>query len=396
MSRELTRRHLDHLILERGRAGEAWRKRPWESLRLQTPNWANGLPGAPDPGPDHDGFLPARAFAGRLEHYAAQIEAPIREQCTVLTAKAHETGFLLLTDHGEFQCQFLVIATGACAQPRFPTLSSDIPKSVDQLTAAHYSVPGDLREGGVLVVGASASGVQIASELQASGRQVTLAVGNHLRLPRQYRGRDIEWWLDLIGALDDPIDDVDDLERVRRAPSPQITGHPNDVSLGALVGRGVEIVGRLATVRDGCALFSGGLAHVCNAADLKLERLRQRIDTWAVEHVRSAIFPAADPLEATPVPIAPRLDLALYSGEVSTIVWATGFRPDHSWLHLPVFDRRGRLAHDGGVVRGAPGLYVLGLPFLRRRRSALISGAGPDAHDLAEHLEASLRHRIAA
>lgn len=396
MSRELTQRGIDHLVLERGQAGDAWRSRPWESLRLQTPNWANTLPGAPAAGQDPDGFLVARDFAGQLQTYATQINAPIVEHCEVLSAKARNPGFELLTTCGTFHCDALVIATGACAKAKVPRTSADVPKSVDQLTAAQYRRPGNLRDGGVLVVGASASGVQIASELQASGREVTLAVSNHLRLPRQYRGRDIEWWLDLIGSLDERIEEVDDPVRVRNTPSPQISGQPHDVNLAALMTRGVDIVGRLTMVREGRALFSGGLSHVCDAADLKLLRLRQRIDAWAAECLRSAVFPAPEPLEPTPVPVTPRLDIDLNTGEIETIVWATGFEPDFSWLHLPVFDRRGRIAQDRGVVGAYPGLYVLGLPFLRRRRSALISGAGADANDLAEHLSAARRHRIAA
>ncbi|MEM6354232.1 MAG: hypothetical protein AAF844_00930 [Pseudomonadota bacterium] len=206
----------------------------------------------------------------------------------------------------------------------------------------------------MLVVGASASGVQIAAEIQASGRAVILAAGNHLRLPRRYRGRDIEWWLDTICALDEGIEAVDDLDRVRSTPSPQLTGQGYDVDLGALQALGIEITGRLCQVRDGCALFSGGLGPLVQSADLKLARLCRRIDDWAAEHLPGASLPAAERPAPTPIPTAPRRELDLTTGGMGTVIWATGYRPDFSWLGLLVFDQRERLRHLGGVAIGQP------------------------------------------
>ncbi len=396
MSRELSHRHLDHLVLEKGSIGEAWRSARWDSLRLLTPNWANGLPGMPYWGTDPHGYMAGAEHLGRLEAYARMIGAPVEEHTEVLGVRPRETGFELSTSRGPIRCRSLVLATGACARALVPALAEAVPGGIVQTTAAAYKRPADLPEGGVLVVGASASGVQLAREIHASGRPVTLAVGQHLRLPRRYRGRDIEWWLDAIGALDERFDMVDDLERARRTPSPQITGGPSPVDLAALQAEGVEITGRLMEIRDGRALFSGGLAHVCGAADLKLARLCDRIDEWVACHVPSAALTRPERPQPAPVPAAPRLGIDLRSGEVASVVWATGYRPDHAWLGLPVFDRRGRLAHQGGIVTGMPGLYALGLPFLRRRRSLQISGAGRDARDLADHLERTLRHRAAA
>ncbi|MEO1679995.1 MAG: NAD(P)/FAD-dependent oxidoreductase [Pseudomonadota bacterium] len=401
MSRALTLRGIDHLILDRERVGHAWRARPWQQLRLQTPNWANALPGADTHDLDPDAFLPARAMAGRLETYAEMIDAPVEEYCDVLAARATGDGFALATNQGPFHARSLVIASGACARPAIPALAGGVPDAIRQIPASAYRRAQDVPEGGVLVVGGSASGVQIASELSAAGHRVTLAAGTHLRLPRRYRGRDIDVWLDAIGSMDERFDAVDDIARVRRTPSPQITGWPVSVDLGALQARGVELVGRLGAIRDGQALFSGGLAHACAAADLKLARLRHRIDTWVQDTAPASGFAAPErltpePLVPTPVPANARLGIDLRAGEIQTIVWATGYRPDLSWLDLPVFTRRGELDHQGGVVTGAPGLYALGLPFLRRRRSPLISGVGPDADDLADHLAARLRQSTAA
>jgi putative flavoprotein involved in K+ transport len=235
-------------------------------------------------------------------------------------------------------------------------------------------------------VGASASGIQIAEELHRSGRPVTLAVGEHVRMPRTYRGMDILWWMDASGLLDERYNEIPDLVRARRLPSMQLVGSPErkTLDLNALRRFGVRLVGRLAGIRDGAAQFSGSLANVSTLADLKLRRLLDTFDQWATE--AGADVPG-DPerLAATEVPGPVPLALDLRSGEIQTIIWATGFRPDQSWLNAPVFDRKGRVSHDGGV-NASPGLHLMGMPFLRRRKSSLIDGAGTDAAELTGHL----------
>ncbi|MGD2047621.1 MAG: pyridine nucleotide-disulfide oxidoreductase, partial [Gemmatimonadota bacterium] len=241
---------------------------------------------------------------------------------------------------------------------------------------------------GVLVVGASATGLQLADEIHRSGRPVTLAVGEHVRMPRVYRGRDIQYWMDAVGLLDERYDAVDDIGRARRVPSPQLVGTAEraTLDLNGLTRRGVRIVGRLAGLRDGVVQLSGSLRNVCQLADLKMNRLLDGIDRWARETGRADGLPAPERYEPTRVEPSPRLSLDLRRGEIRTIVWATGSRPDYSWLDAPVFDRRGRLRHDGGEVVGAPGLYVLGLPFLRRRKSSFIHGAEDDTRELCDAL----------
>lgn len=397
MSRELTARGIDHLVLEQGVIGNSWRRARWDSLRLLTPNWANGLPGLPYYGADPDGFMSAAEFASDLRFYARVVSAPVMEQTDVISVQRQHDGYVLRTNQGPIRCRTLVVATGAAALPVVPALSVGVPGKIFQTDAATYKRPSDLPEGGVLVVGASASGVQIARELQLSGRPVTIAVGSHVRLPRRYRGYDIEWWLDEIGALDESLDEVDDLARVRRTPSPQLIGGPHPVDIAALSDIGVEIVGRLSAIRDGRALFSGGLANLLQAADLKLGRLLDRIDDWAAVQVSDLPLAPVERPRDTPLPSAPRLQLDFESGEVASIVWACGFKPAHEWLRaLPIFDHRDRLVHHGGIVPAAQGLYVLGLPFLRRRRSLQISGAGPDARDIAEQLFRQLSSSDAA
>jgi putative flavoprotein involved in K+ transport len=284
-----------------------------------------------------------------------------------------------------------VIATGATSVPAVPPVSAAIPESVAQIHALGYRSPDRLPDGGVLVVGASATGVQLADEIRRSGRDVVLAVGEHVRMPRTYRGRDIQYWLDRTGLLDERYDEVDDLNRVRNVPSPQLVGTPEHATLdlNTLTESGVELAGRLVGVRGGVAQFSGSLRNVCALADLKMHRLLNTIDEWIDEHGHAAPGAAGKRLARTRVPEPPRLDIDLGSGAIRTIVWATGMRSDHSWLKLPVFDRKGRLRHDGGVV-DAPGLYVLGHTFLRRRKSSFIHGAEDDCRDLSAHLATSL------
>ena len=281
----------------------------------------------------------------------------------------------------------MIIASGACNQPAVPAIADAVPASVQQLTPFDYRNPDHLAEGGVLVVGASATGVQLAAELLRSGRRVTLSVGEHVRLPRTYRGRDVLWWMDASGIWDQRYDEIDDLTRARRLPSPQLVGtsERDTLDLNALAAMGAELVGRWADVRDGRALFSGGLRNMFTLADLKMGRLLDTFDSWAQDHGRDAEVGTPERLAPTRVPEAARLQLDLRSGEIGTIVWATGFRPDYQWLDLPVLDQKGQLRHDGGVVDG-PGLYALGLPVLRRRKSTFIHGIEDDAREVVDHL----------
>jgi putative flavoprotein involved in K+ transport len=284
-----------------------------------------------------------------------------------------------------------VIASGACNVASVPALRTGVPASIVQVTPFDYRRPDSLPEGGVLVVGGSATGVQLAAEIQQSGRPVTLSVGEHVRLPRTYRGRDVLWWMDASGLWNQRYDEIDDLTRARRLPSPQLVGSAgrSTLDLNALAAMGVQLVGRLAAVRDGRALFSGGLRNVFALADLKMERLLDTFDAWARAAGRDADVTGPERFEPTRVPASSPLQLDLARGAIRSIVWATGFRPDYGWLHLPVLDEKGQLRHDGGVVE-APGMYALGLPVLRRRKSTFIHGIEDDARDVIGHLSGFL------
>jgi putative flavoprotein involved in K+ transport len=331
---------------------------------------------------------------GFIERFAAASRAPVRTGTDVTSVRPADDGYHVTTTRGEIRCRTVVIASGACNRPSVPPISDAVPASVGQLTPFEYRDPAKLPDGGVLVVGASATGVQLAAELQRSGRPVTLSVGEHVRLPRVYRGRDVLWWMDAAGLWDQRYDEIDDLTRARRLPSPQLVGTPErtTLDLNALASTGVELVGRWAAVRDGHALFSGGLRNMFSLADLKLGRLLDTFDAWAGTQGSDAAAGPPERFERTRVPESARLQLDLRSGEIAAIVWATGFRPDYGWLEVPVVDTKGHLEHDGGVV-GSPGLYALGLPVLRRRKSTFICGIEDDARAVIDHLARHLAAR---
>ena len=390
MSQCLSARSIDHVVLERGEVGNSWRHGRWDSLRLLTPNWQTRLPGHRYAGSDPDGYMTMPQVVEFIEEYASLVGAPVRTGTTVTSVSAEGDGYRVETDHGRWQCRAVVIASGACQIPVVPSIAAALPGSVQTLTANDYRNPGQLDDSGVLIVGASATGLQLAEEIQRSGRHVTLAVGEHIRMPRIYRGLDIQWWLDATGILDERYDEVDDIVRARRVPSPQLIGSPQrSLDLNTLVERGVDIVGRFVGLSDGKAQFSGSLRNHCAMADLKLERLLQRIDTWAERDGRSAQSGPPERFAATRVADAPRLSLHLQRERIGTVIWATGFKPDYGWVRVPAFDRKGDLRHDGGVVP-VPGLYVLGLNFMRRRKSSSIDGAADDVRDLGAHLAAYL------
>jgi putative flavoprotein involved in K+ transport len=397
MSWHLTTRSIDHVVFERGEVANSWLTERWDSLRLLTPNWQTRLPGYAYTGDDPNGFMTMPEVVSFLEGYAKVSCAPIITGARVTRVRQQEGGYELETSLGPWRCRKLVIASGACNLASIPSLGAGLPASVASLTPLQYRNPGLLPDGGVMIVGASASGVQLAREIRGAGRRVVLCVGEHVRLPRTYRGRDIQWWMDVIGAMDVRYDTMlEDIERARRLPSLQLIGTPERVTvdLNSLRKAGVEFVGRIVGLGDGKAHFAGSLANLCALADLKMNRLLAGIDDWVNRSGLAQQFPEPHRFEPTDVGSDARLGLDLTDAGIGSVIWATGYRPDYSWLDVPVLDRKGRIRHDGGIA-GAPGMYVMGLPFMRRRKSSFIDGAGDDAADLAAHLCQNLNRAAA-
>ncbi|MCB0952721.1 MAG: NAD(P)-binding domain-containing protein, partial [Microthrixaceae bacterium] len=331
MSHSLTDRSIDHVVLERAEVANSWTTERWDSLRTLTPNWMSRLPGFSYDGDDPNGYMTAGEVAAYLESYRRSFGAPVRTGVEVQRIRTLDRSHVVETSEGPWFARSVVMATGACSQPRVPAIAADLPGNIQQLTPTAYRNPAQVAPGAVLVVGASASGLQIADELSRSGREVTLAVGDHVRLPRTYRGMDIHWWMQTTGLLDERFDEVEDLARARRLPSLQLVGSPEqrDLDLNTAAANGVNPVGRLAGIRAGRAQFSGSFANMCTSADLKQNRLLDEIDEYAASHGLDAeIGPTWRP---APTSVGrPALELDLRS--VGSVVWATGFRPTYPWL----------------------------------------------------------------
>jgi putative flavoprotein involved in K+ transport len=394
MSYCLSARGIEHVVLERGRVGERWRSERWDSLHLLTPNWLARLPGYRYSGDTPDGYMSRREVIAYLEDYAATFAPPLETGVAVERVTRAADGYAVTTSADTWRARAVVVATGYCDRPAIPGFAARLRADVRQIAPAAYRNADQLPDGAVLIVGASATGVQLADEIQTSGRPVILAAGRHLRMPRRYRGFDILWWMDRMGLLDERVDNVFNADISRRQPSMQLVGRSDPPALGLreLHARGVRVVGRVRAIDGAVVRLDDDLVATTAAADIKLAALLARID----EHIGTAGLSrvAGEPEPFTPswplfAGAAPPERVDLNAEGVRTIVWATGFARDYSWLAVPVRDAQGELVHEGGITP-APGLVALGLPFQRKRNSAFIDGVGADAGVLAAHLSGYL------
>ena len=398
MSRHLSQRGIDHVVFERRRLAERWRSERWDSLRLLTPNWYSRLPDWRYRDVDPDGFMTMPAVVRYFEDYSRAISAPVETDTEVHRVEACDGGYRVVTDSDVWRARGVVIATGENNTPLVPAMANSISPSIHQIVPSAYRNPSQLPDGGVLVVGASASGVQLADEIHASGRPVTLAAGKHTCLPRTYRGRDIIWWMDRSGILDETAGEVRDLERSRREPSMQLVGSRDghSIDLTRLADEGVRIVGRALDGKDAQIHLAGDLQETTSAAHRKLARVKDRIDRFAADHGMDREVGDIEPI-ASAIFDSPEQTIDLEAEGISTIVWATGFTRRYPWLKVPVIDPCAGVLHREGVT-AAPGLYILGLRFMRRRKSSFIDGVGDDAAALADHMRDyfNTRHAVAA
>jgi putative flavoprotein involved in K+ transport len=349
---------------------------------MLTPNWLSRLPGWVYAGPDPDGFMSGTDLADHLVGYAGSFDAPVLTHTRVTRVVQAATGFAVGTDRGVWAARNVVVATGYHSHAKVPAIAAALTPDVVQTTAARYRSPAALPAGAVLVVGASASGVQIAHDLVRAGREVVLSVGAHTRLPRRYRGRDILWWLDRTGAFDRTVDDV--AATAVREPSLQLAGTPRGIDLGTLQDAGVRLTGRLRAVSGANAAFADDLADTVGAAQVRLDRTLSTVDAYA-EASRTALAPPDRP-PAVAVPATPAT-MDLRRAGITSVVWATGYWPRYPWLAVPVLDRGGRIMHRRGVTE-VPGLYAIGLRFQYRRNSTFVDGARHDAAYLVERIAA--------
>lgn len=391
MSHCLGQRGIDHIVLERGRIAHRWDSERWESLRLLTPNWMSRLPGWRYRGTDPDGFMTKQELVGYLQDYAHSSAMPVVTDAMVNAVQRIPGGYRVESSQGVWSASCVVIATGYCDRALVPDMAAEVPPEILQITPTGYRNSAELPDAGVLVVGASASGVQLADEIRRSGRPVTIAVGRHVRLPRCYRGRDIMWWMDQAGIFDDRLTDMPDPRRAVMQPSLQLVGRPDHATLdlGTLRDNGVQVVGRALGISNGRMHLADDLAASLAVAQSKLQRVLRRIDAVAdamnapAQSVPDAFSGFGDQPSA--------IDLAAQG--IRTIVWATGFSRNYRWLKVPVVDATGEIIQQGGRTP-SPGLYVLGLRFMRRRKSNFLDGVGPDAQELAADIHQYLNGSI--
>jgi putative flavoprotein involved in K+ transport len=392
LSRCLTDAGREHVLLERGRVGERWRSERWDSFHLLTPAWHTRLPGHRYDGPDPDAFLDQPAVVRLFERYAASFGAPVMDHTTVSQVRPDRDRWRVVADRAELLATNVVVATGPHDLPVVPPLAAELPHAIDQLHARDYRNPDQLRDGGVLVVGAGPTGQQLASELARAGRTVHLAVGRHQRLPRTYRGRDAFWWLEQLGTSEQTIDEVAVRGRRPRPVHPVLTAN-RELGLDVLVGEGVVTLGRLRSIDGWRLTFDDDLGLRYLEAEAAASRFAEQVDR--VVAATAMDVPAAPPRTPLQVPgwaAQPSSHLDLRAAGVRTVLWATGYRRDFRWLQAPVLDDAGEPVHRRGIT-AAPGLTFLGLTWLYRRKSASIDGVGDDARYLAAHLAARSDHQ---
>ena len=382
---------IDHVVLEKGGIANRWRAERWASLRLLTPNWMTRLPGFSYDGAEPNGYMMKDELVAYLGRYARSFDAPVEEFTHVSSVRRDAAGFAVIANDKLLRTRAIVVATGACDRPNLPVWASALPSNISQITTETYNHPGDIAAGGVLVIGGSATGVQLAEELLKSGRDVTLATGSHVPLPRIYRGRDIMEWMDAAGILSEARDPAIPASRALSQPSLQLIGSApqRNIDFSTLDALGARIVGRATGVSGQNISLSGTLASEVAQGWDRRGRVLSRIDAYidgTGQNVSREVAPTArfnpgrDPRS-----------LNLRDAGIRSVLWATGFKRDYSWLHIDALDGHGELDQKGGIC-SVPGLYAMGLPFMRRRNSTFVDGVAADAHDLNQHICTHLGH----
>lgn len=392
MSHSLTQRGMTHVVLERHRIAERWRSERWDSLRFQFPNWAMRLPDFSYAGDDPDSYAHRDEVVRFIESYADFIRAPVRTGVNVRTLrrKLGSDRFLLDTGTATIEADNVVVATGPYQKPVIPAAAEGLAGTF-QIAASAYRNPGQLPPGAVLVVGAGASGCQIAEDLMQAGRTVFLSVGPHRRVPRRYRGKDIIWWINALG-LDDKIAD----ESASRQAPLIISGANGGrtIDLRAYAASGMTLLGRVIEARDGSVTFASDLAANLAAGDESYANFVRNADAYVAQtDLTLPDEPNPDVRHGEPRSDIETLDLR--ASGVGAVIWATGYRYEFDWIDLDVFAPRDGAAvrsplHRRGVTQ-VPGFYLLGLPLLYKTKSSFLSGVGEDAAYLADHIAA--RHR---
>jgi len=392
MSEHLSNCGIPHLVLERQRIAERWRSERWDSLVANGPAWHDRFPGMEFSGFDADAFAPKERVADYFVDYAAMIHAPIRCGVEVMEVRRNvgQPGFRVETSNGVIEANSVIAATGPFQKPVIPTVVPDTADIV-QIHSNAYRNPEQLPRGGVLVVGAGSSGAQIADELQRSGKRVYLSIGPHDLPPRRYRGRDFVWWLGVLGKWDVPALEPG-TEHVTIAVSGAHGGHT--VDFRRLAGQGMTLVGRTESCKGGVMHFAADLVENIAQGNANTLSVLDEADAYVARNgLDFPEEPEAREVGADPQCVTdPILELNLAEAGITSIIWATGFALDYSWLKVDAFDEDGKPKHQRGVS-AEPGIYFLGLPWQSRRGSSFIWGVWHDARYLADQISIQREYR---
>jgi putative flavoprotein involved in K+ transport len=375
----------EHIVLEQShQAAKAWRER-WDSFTLNTPNWMTRLPGAEYHDNNPDGFLAREKIIVYFEEYIEQFELPVRYGIRVTAVEPIQSGYLVSSDGSEFKAANVVIAAGLNQEPRIPSFSTNLPAEVHQLHSGAYRNPMELPTGAVLVVGSAQSGSQIAEELYQNGRKVYLSVSSAGRVPRRYRGSDVANWLSKIPFFSRKVEDLPS-PKAKFAANPHVTGNAggHNLNMHQFMKDGVMLLGHLKRIEGNRIFLKTDLMENLEKADKFEADIIMRIDEYIL----------ANGIEA-PVETLPDLrdgyaaremsELDLKSAGITSVIWATGYKFDFSFVKLPIFDEDGFPVQKRGVTE-FPGLYFVGLPFLHTAASGLLAGVGDDARHVTEHM----------
>ena len=381
----LTQQGHEHVVLERGRIGETWRSKRWDSFCVDIPNWTLLLPGFPYRGEQPDGFMSRDELTAYLDRYVATFKLPVREGVGVesVDPAGEGPGYLVRTSKGDIEARKVVIATGGFQVPKIPRLSSGLAKDFRQLTPDEYKNPQSLPAGGALVVGSGSSGGQLSEELAKSGRKVYLSTSACAWTPRRYRGKDTLWWFKRVGKSDRTVHDLPD-SRSRFSCTPMITGKDggHNLSLRSLSKMGVTLLGHLRSIDGHEVAIVPDLAENIRKGDQTTSENLKGVDDYILENgIAAPELTEEERSWQEPdewVDRSPTLSLDLREAGVNTVIWTTGYTVDYSWVHVPVFDATRYPVHYRGVTKFS-GLYFIGIPWLYKSKSASLGGIGEDA-----------------
>ncbi|WP_455222609.1 MSMEG_0569 family flavin-dependent oxidoreductase [Kaarinaea lacus] len=384
MSYYLKQNDIDHVILNKGQLAEAWRQERWDTFCLVTPNWQCQLPGFPYQGDDPDGFMVKDEIIQYIEDYVASFEPPLKNGVTAEEVIYEDGVFKLSTTDGPYSANKVVIACGSYHYPKIPVMAGNVPNKILQLHAAHYKNPEQLPDGGVLVVGTGQSGCQIAEDLHLAGRQVYLSVGGAPRVARRYRGKEVVNWLDEMGYYETTIDEHPDGRAARKKTNHYVTGRDGgrDINLRILAQQGMRLFGHLSSIQGHHLYFEDDLKQNLDSADEVAERINNDIEQYIIANNIQA--PPDESVKSTFVPET-KLEHNLRTGNITSIVWSTGFHMDFSWIKLPVLEPGGYPDQVRGVTK-VDGLYFLGLNWQNTWGSGRFYHVGRDAKYIMEYM----------